>query len=231
MITVFKPIEKICLLILFSISVLPQFSFAQSDTVASSSGRKKHGMQAGYVVRRTTGDTVFGLVKKHSLPGKDVEYVSFKPKKGGKRIFYRADSIIAFGYGDLIYTYFDHCDWSRLILKGDILLYKGVISIDGYEQIESDLPSHTAARSPNGHDVPCYVFIKNKQIKFIDGRETKLLQTETKIGRVLKKETLNNFKVFIADDPEVLAEFLSVDFRFAHIPALIKKYNEHKKHI
>lgn len=202
--------------ILFLLAFATQFLFAQG------------ALKPGYIVKRETGDTVYGFVKKHKMPGVEVEWVDFKLKAEDKRMSYRDDSITAFGYEDIVYRHFDLCGWSRQLEKGEIMLYQGYIPKFGAGIMKMETPGSKTPMASTTSDIPCFVFIKNKRVKTIDNRETMLLQTEAKIGRVLKKETLNNFKEFISDDPEVLTEFLSVDFRFKHIPALIGKYNRNK---
>jgi hypothetical protein len=221
--------KKYCYLILFLISAIQQFSFAQIDTTKTSNKIKKHGLQAGYIVKQVTGDTVQGLVKKHSLFGTDVEYVSFKLKKENQPIFYREDSIIAFGYGNIIYRYFENYGWCQLIATGDIMLYQGHIPSSGFNTIKSGGPGPPMMSMQSRDEILCYIFIKNKRFKAISSHEIMRLQTESKTVKVLKKETINNFKEFISDNPQVLAEFLSIDFRFEHLPALIDKYNMSKK--
>jgi hypothetical protein len=211
---------------LFSLFVFlaASLSVYGQDTDGNSNTGK---LKRGYIVKVPSGDTVQGYLKKWGVPGIPVEHVDFKRTPADKRVAYRTDSISAFGYDEIVYRYFEQSDWSKLISNGNIQLYKGAIPSTHSGMRPG--PSNEMGMASYTTDVVCYALVKDGKVKFVDSRATTILQTEYKVQRVMKKETLNSIKEFVSDDDEIVNELLSIDFRFKQLPDLIKKYNAHKR--
>ncbi len=184
--------------------------FISLDTLAQNQAISSNRMKAGYIIKKQTGDTLYGLVRKHGFLGMNVKKVDFKWYGGEDKKSYRSDSIVEFGYGDVSYKYFNYCGWSKLILKGIIEVYDG--------NVKQSILSKSS----------CMAFIKgNEKVKFINAAEvTGLLITE---DSPLNERTKKHFKSYISDNPKLMSELENKRFRYVDLVYLVKRYNEWAK--
>lgn len=171
---------------------------ANSKEIEESTSDK---WQNGYIIKRETQDTVYGLIKKNMVMG-FVEWIDFKTNNEDKKKPYRGDSVILFKYDNEVYRHFNCCGFMERISTGTINMYKGTVR--GYGTVYN-----------------CYVFKKKElEAKMISNEYTKPLS-----GGVLKNKIKKNLEDYINDNNELYTEFQKEDFKYDDLKSLIDRYN------
>ncbi len=212
--------EKKSFLSYLIISILlftASYNTYSQNTTSDASSDKLKDWQKGYIVMRTNGDTLHGLVKiKQGGKEFSVRWIDFKINDGGEKIRLGADSVIAFIYDDIVWRHFKYCQWSKRIVHGTIDVYKGrALNMGADHNYSND----------------CLVFKKgNQKAKFISVSEIKIFSGNiTRAEGILRQDAKEKFEEYIDDNSELLAEFEKETFRYEELESLIIKYNEWSK--
>lgn len=196
-----KNIIKTLALAIISIQLNNLCKAQESTTSKGIEESTSDKWQNGYIIKRETQDTIYGLIKKNMVLG-FVEWIDFKTNNEDKKKPYRADSIILFKYGNEVYRHFNCCGFMERISTGTINMYKGTF------------------HSYNGA-VSCYVFKKKSlEAKMISKEDIKPLS-----GGVLKKKIKKNLEDYINDNNELHTEFQQETFKYDDLKSLIERYN------
>jgi len=212
----FNKIQFFKLHLLAAIFCFSTIGFAQKtfeDDIYSSSKpstSKVNGWQEGYIIKREHSDTLWGLVKKNKAMG-FIEWVDFKPSDKEKKKPFRADSIIGFKYGHIVYNYFDCCGWSELIAHGTIDMYRGLIVKPKCMTIGS---------------VESFIFKKKGGDEKIIERDDAIKQLS---GGILRNDIKGGFYYYFGDNPELMAELENENFKYRNLINLVERYNEWAK--
>lgn len=194
-------------------------SLKNADTLTKEATYKTENYLSGYIVMRTSGDTILGFVnRKQGIDPYHIRWIDFKTSAGDKSIQFMSDSVIAFKYGDEVWRCFIFCKWSKLIIEGPIKVYMGCV----------ERAKNSSAVGFNISKTECLAFKKgNEKAKFIEIDEVKAFSSGSifKPGGILKIKTKDKFKDYISDSPEALAELVKETFRYEDLEALIIKYN------
>ncbi len=182
----------------FSMNAQETEKKAQRDSLEKFS----KNFHKGYIVWRSTGDTITGLLKWHVFMGNTPEWVDFKMDEDAKKKPYRDDSIVAFGNEKIHWRYFKYGGWAKQIVNGTICMYETEI-----------------ARMYSTS--PVYIFKKgNEKAVFITKDEGEAF---TGVLKESQKEDIQDY-IFGATDVET--KLLKNDFAFKKLKQLIIEYND-----
>lgn len=203
---ILKNIYKTSLILLILVSIQ---SIAQDD--------QKQGWQKGYIVMRTSGDTIYGMANEPRIKTEG-DWLNFYTVNIDETKKYKAADITAFKYNDTEYKYFKYSGWSKLIQKGIINIYTGQVFIH----------VGTGMYASSNLKLECLVFKKGIQdAKFIGADEAKGIKSafSNRNQGVLKQKAKDYFAEYISDNPEILKELYDENFRYENLINLIEKYN------